>query len=185
MLRNALSAAALAFAVSLAGCNDSEKPKPPPPLPFGPPAISSVTPTSAPVGATVTIRGTNFEQQASLEAVFFGDTEAPIVSGAPDEIVCTVPRGAAPGSAPASVTTRVGTSAPAAFTVAAPGGVPPVVSALAPIAGAPGTTVTISGSGFSATAADNFVTLANVPVAATSASPTALAFLVPLGARAG
>ncbi len=66
------------------------------------PTISSFAPTSAAVGNTITITGTNFSSIASQNIVFFGGIKATIASGNTSSIVVYVPSGAS--NKPISVT---------------------------------------------------------------------------------
>ena len=58
------------------------------------PTITSFSPTSGPVGTTVTITGTNFSTTAANNSVFFGGAKAVITSASATEIQVTVPSGA-------------------------------------------------------------------------------------------
>ena len=66
--------------------------------------------------------------------------------------------------------------------LAATSAMPPVITQVAPNVGLPGTSVTISGSNFSATAAADIVYFGAVQAAVSSASPTNLTAIVPSGA---
>lgn len=61
---------------------------------FAKPAITSFTPANAPVGATVTINGTNFSAIATENAVFFGSVKATVLSATTNQLTVTVPAGA-------------------------------------------------------------------------------------------
>jgi gliding motility-associated-like protein len=63
---------------------------PPPP----PPTITSFTPTSGPVGTTVTITGTNFNTTVANNIVFFGATKATVTAATATSLTVTVPVGA-------------------------------------------------------------------------------------------
>lgn len=65
------------------------------------PNIISFTPTSATIGTTITITGTNFNTTAASNAVFFGGSRATVVSATVTSISVNVPLGA--GSAPITV----------------------------------------------------------------------------------
>ncbi len=58
------------------------------------PTITSFTPTSGPVGTTVTITGTNFGATLSENIVFFGATEARVSTATATTLTVTVPPGA-------------------------------------------------------------------------------------------
>jgi hypothetical protein len=154
-------------------------------IPPGSPAIGMVVPGSGPVRATITISGTDFEQSPAFETVFFDDAEAPIQSGNPAEIVVAVPAGVGAGQHEITVTTRRGTSAGVSFTVTDGPAGDPTVSNITPVVGAPGTTVTVTGTNFAMGAGASTVLLDNQSVPASVASTTSLSFVVPPGARSG
>ena len=60
--------------------------------PFAPPTITSFSPTSGPVGTTVTITGTNFNTTTNL-VVRYGANRASIVSSTSTQVVLRVPDG--------------------------------------------------------------------------------------------
>lgn len=61
---------------------------------FGQPAISSFAPLSGPIGATVIIKGTNFNLIPANNIVFFGATKATVYYASNDSLTVTVPLGA-------------------------------------------------------------------------------------------
>ena len=143
----------------------------PPPVP----TISSFTPASGPVGASVTITGTGFTGTTS---VTFGATSASFTVGSDTSVTATVPTGASTGTI--SVTTPGGTATSAtAFTVTPPA---PTISSFAPASGTAGTNVTIAGSNFTGTTK---VTFGGTTAAFTVVSDSALSATVPSGAATG
>lgn len=58
------------------------------------PTITSFSPATGPVGATVTIVGTNFNTTASNDVVFFGAVRASVNSASSTQLMVTVPLGA-------------------------------------------------------------------------------------------
>ncbi len=58
------------------------------------PNITSFTPTKGNVGSTVVITGTNFNDTASNNIVYFGATKATIVSASATSLIVKVPSGA-------------------------------------------------------------------------------------------
>src|SRR5438552_2836888 len=85
-----------------------------------PPTITSFTPGSGPVGASVTINGTNF---TGASAVLFNGTSASFTVNSATAMTTTVPAGATSG--PISVTTSDGTASSASsFTVINPPTIP-------------------------------------------------------------
>lgn len=71
---------------------------------FGKPSIISFTPATAPVGATVTITGTNFSTVANENTVFFGSVKSMVLSATATQLTVEVPAGAI--YAPVTVTTN-------------------------------------------------------------------------------
>lgn len=61
---------------------------------FSQPTISSFTPTSGPVGSTVTITGTNFSTTSSNNIVFFGAVRASVSAATTTSLTVSVPAGA-------------------------------------------------------------------------------------------
>jgi hypothetical protein len=59
-----------------------------------PPAITSFTPASGPVGTTVTITGNNFDNSPSQNIVYFGATRATVLSASATSLTVQVPVGA-------------------------------------------------------------------------------------------
>jgi hypothetical protein len=72
-----------------------------------PPTITSFTPTSGPVGITVTISGTNFDTAPANNIVKFNGTTSVVTASTATSITTTVPVGATTG--PISVTVGTGT----------------------------------------------------------------------------
>ncbi|MBN2200990.1 VCBS repeat-containing protein [bacterium] len=67
-----------------------------------PPVISSITPSTAMVGASVTVSGSNFSTTPSNNVVYFGSVRATVTSAATNSLTVTVPAGAT--YAPVTVT---------------------------------------------------------------------------------
>src|SRR5579885_1633524 len=112
------------------------------PAPNTAPSISIFTPTSGPAGTSVTVNGTNLTGATSVS---FNGTAAvtfQIVSAA--QVTATVPQGATSGKI--SIMTSKGTAVSAgSFTVTIPA---PQISSFSPTSGTAGTSVTLTGSGF-------------------------------------
>jgi len=62
--------------------------------PTGIPSITSFTPTSGPIGTTVTITGSNFSTTPANNIVYFGATKATVTSATSTQLTTTVPAGA-------------------------------------------------------------------------------------------
>lgn len=72
------------------GCDDEGGPPDP--------EISSISPTSGPPGATVTIDGTGFSEESSENKVTFGGTRADVTSASTSSLQATVPEEATTGA---------------------------------------------------------------------------------------
>jgi hypothetical protein len=142
-----------------------------------PPTIGSVTPTSAPVGTSVDIQGTNLSGATSV--TFNGTAEPGFVVNSSTDITAHVPAGATTG--PISVTTPSGTATSSAnFTVTTP---PPTVSSFTPTSGPVGTSDSIAGSGFTGASSVTFAGVAATSFTLTS--DTGISAVVPTGATTG
>ncbi len=62
--------------------------------PVNPPTITSFSPASGPVGTQVTVFGSNFDEDPTNNVVYFGATQATVVSASVNELAVTVPYGA-------------------------------------------------------------------------------------------
>src|SRR5689334_20424067 len=83
---------------------------------FAQPVINSFSPTSGPVGTTVTITGTGFNFWADSNIVYFGAVRATLQSVSANSLTVTVPAGAT--YAPITVTSnRLTAYSKLAFTV--------------------------------------------------------------------
>jgi hypothetical protein len=114
------------------------------------PSISSFSPSSGSAGTTVTISGSGF---TGATAVKFNGTTASFAVNSASQITATVPSGASSGTI--SVTTPGGTTASSSsFSVTTSKA--PSITSFSPGSGGVGTTVTISGSGFTGATAVKF-----------------------------
>jgi RHS repeat-associated protein len=142
------------------------------------PTITSLSPTSGAVGASVTITGTNFGATQGSSTVTFNTTNATsITSWSATSIVVTVPAGATTGSV--SVTVGGVVSNKKTFTVVAA----PSITSLSPTSGAVGAAVTITGTNFTTT--KGTVTFNGVAASITSWAATSIKVTVPSGATTG
>ena len=118
------------------------------------PTVTSIAPTSGPVGQSVTINGTGFSTTAGATTVDFGSTASTSVScSLSTRCTATAPSGT--GTVAVTVTVAGETSTAGSsdqFTYSGSGGTTPTVTSIAPTSGPVGTTVTIVGTGFSTTA---------------------------------
>ncbi len=146
------------------------------------PTITSFTPTSGNVGTSVTITGTNFSAIPANNTVRFNGTTAVATASTTTSITTTVPAGATTGKITVTVAGNTATSA-TDFNVTAPS--LPTITSFSPTSGAIGTTVIITGTNFSATAANNTVRFNGTLATATASTTTSITTTVPAGAGTG
>jgi YD repeat-containing protein len=143
------------------------------------PSITSLTPATGAIGASVTIAGSNFGSSQGSSTVKFNGTTATVTSWSASSIATTVPTGATTGNVVvfASGVNSNGKS----FTV-----VPaPSISGLSPTTGAVGASVTITGSNFGSTQGTSTVKFNGTTATVTSWSASSIAATVPTGATTG
>jgi len=145
------------------------------------PAIISINPSQGEIGVEVTIAGVNFSDQVSGNAVTFSGVSAAIKSASATQIVAIVPANAVTGAVKVTVNGQTATGPN--FTMVTP--VPLTVSAIAPSSGLVGIDVTITGTGFSATPAENIVKVNGVAAAVKSATAVQLVVTIPKDATTG
>jgi hypothetical protein len=141
------------------------------------PTISSFSPTSGPVGTSVTINGTNF---VNVSSVTFNNVTASSTTNSSTKITATVPSGATDGKI--RVTTPGGTATSSkSFDVTTPA--KPTISSFSPTSGPVGTSVTIIGTNFTGATAVRFNNVAASSFAVNSS--TKVTATVPSGATTG
>jgi gliding motility-associated-like protein len=148
---------------------------------FGPPTITSFSPTSGPIGTTITITGTNF-------SIIPGDNRVTFNGGAvafgsvstTTSITTAVPAGANSGNIGVTVGCYPIAVSVGSFIVTT--GALPTITSFTPISGPIGTTVTITGTNFSTIPANNIVYFGAVRATVTIATSTQLTVTVPPGA---
>ena len=144
------------------------------------PTITSFTPTSGPVGTSVTVTGTDLA--GATGATLNGLAVANFMGMGATSVMFDVPAGATSG--PIAVTTPGGTATSSgSFTVAAPVAVPTITSLTpnAQVAGGPAPTLTIAGTGFTPASTVNFN---GMSYAQTSSTATSLVVTIPASAVA-
>ena len=109
------------------------------------PSLTSVSPTSGPVGTSVTLTGANFGASKGTSTVTFNGTSANPTSWSATSIVVPVPAGATTGN----VVVTVGGLASNGVTYTVNGSV--TLTSVAPSSGTVGTVVTLTGTNFGAT----------------------------------
>jgi IPT/TIG domain len=142
------------------------------------PTITSFTPTSGNVGASVTISGTGFSGATSVK---FNGTSAAFTVNSATQITATVPSAATTG--PISVTTAGGTATSGtSFTVTVPAPAAPTITSFSPTSARIGSSITISGTRFTGATSVKFN---GVSASFTVASSTKIKAIVPVGTTAG
>jgi len=143
------------------------------------PTITSLSPTTAAVGASVTITGTNFGSPQGNSTVQFNGTTASVTAWGSSSITATVPSGATTGNVVVTVSSQASNGVN--FTV-----VPaPSITSLSPTTGAVGAEVAIAGANFGATQSSGSVTFNGTATTPTSWSASTIAVPVPSGATTG
>ncbi len=153
-------------------------------LPFTvtpPPSISSISPVSGPIGAVVTINGTNFGPTVGtrVSGVTFNGVAARTNSWSDTQILVPVPAGATTGNVLVSVGGVVSNAV--LFTVTPA----PAITSVNPTGGPVGTSVTITGTSFGPSQGTSTVTFNGTAATPTSWSATSIVAPVPTGATTG
>ena len=144
------------------------------------PTISSFSPTSGPVGTSVTIHGQNFSGP-NVTSVTFNGTSATFTIDNPQKITATVPAGATTG--PIAVMSPDGTATSSTnFTVTGAGA--PTITSFNPTSGPVGTSVKINGTNFTGATAVSFNNM-NAPGFTVNGAGTRITVAVPTGATTG
>lgn len=143
------------------------------------PTITSFDPTSGPVGTSVEIAGTGFNDSSAVTAVTFDGTAATFSIDSNVQITATVPAGADTG--PIAVTDSEGTATSTTDFTVTPSPVPSITS-FDPTSGPVGTSVRITGTGFTGATA---VTFDGTSATFSVDSDTRITARVPAGATTG
>jgi IPT/TIG domain/Galactose oxidase, central domain len=143
------------------------------------PTITSLSPASAAVGATVTITGTNFGATQGSGTVKFVNTAATVTSWSATSIVVTVPTGATTGSV--VVNASGANTNGSAFTVLST----PSITSLSVNSGGVGATVTIGGTNLGSTQGTGTVSFNGTIATVTSWAASSIGTKVPGGATTG
>jgi YD repeat-containing protein len=145
-------------------------------------SILSFSPENGPVGTAVTINGTGFSTTASQNTVTFNGVAATVSTSTSTQLQVTVPA-ATTGVIAVTSPNGSGTSL-ANFTVTPDIGAPTITS-FSPTSGVAGTTVTVTGTDFDPTPANDKLRLNGDPAMVTSAVPTTLVTTVPTATASG
>ena len=143
------------------------------------PVVLVALPATGPVGTSVTVTGTGFADSSVATGVAFNGTPASFSVDSNIQITATVPVGATTG--PVSVTDAEGTGAIALDFVVTPSP-PPTVLLFDPSSGPAGTTVTITGTGYTGASS---VTFHGASASFEVNLDTEIVATVPMGATGG
>jgi hypothetical protein len=141
------------------------------------PAIAGLSPSSGPVGTSVTITGTNFGPTQGASTITFNGTPAAPASWSVGTIVVPVPTAATSGSIVITVNGVVSNGAN--FTVV------PTIASLTPSSGTVGTLVAVAGTGFGPNQGSSTVTFNETAVAPIIWNATSITVPVPPAATTG
>ncbi|MCT7313304.1 IPT/TIG domain-containing protein [Ralstonia sp. CHL-2022] len=145
-------------------------------------SILGFTPSTASVGTSVTISGTGFSATANQDTVQFNGATAVVSSASANQLVVQVPTGASTG--PITVTSPNGSATSSTpFTVTQ--SLAPTISGFSPAIGVVGTTVTVSGTNFRATASENSLQFNTRSATVAAATATTLSAAVPASSTSG
>jgi YD repeat-containing protein len=145
-------------------------------------SVIEFTPNGGPIGTNVTIYGTGFSTTPSQNTVSFNGVAATVTSSSATHIVTSVPSGATTGAI--AVTTLAGSaSSNTSFTVSASNA--PTISSFTPTIGTSSTAVTISGTNFESSPANNSTRFNGSYAFVNSSTPTTISTTVPLAGASG
>jgi sugar lactone lactonase YvrE len=146
-----------------------------------PPTVTSITPNTGAKNTLVTINGTGFSVTTSENVVTLNGKVCTVSSATATNLTVIIPADAGSGSLLITVRGKTAQSDPFNFIPDSP----LTITFITPNAGGKNTPVTIVGTGFSTTAANNVVTLNNKLCAVSAATETELTVTIPAGAGSG
>lgn len=144
------------------------------------PTLTQFMPAQGRAGTVVTLRGQRFAPAATANTVRFNGVAATVLSATATTLTVRVPAVATTGPVQV-VTPDGGYRSDQIFTVYQP----PTLTAVAPAEGVPGSTVTLSGTGFGTLAIQDTVWFNGIAAAVVQASATRLTVVVPATATSG
>ena len=145
-------------------------------------AIFQFTPSSGPVGTPVTIYGTGFSATPASNTVKFNGTTTTVLTASTTVLTANVPAGATTGTISVTVAGVTATSS-ASFTVGTGGA--PTLSSFTPGVAGYGETLTLTGTNYDPTPANDRVAFAAAIGVVTTATATTLTLPVPASAQTG
>jgi ELWxxDGT repeat protein len=143
------------------------------------PTLTGFTPGTGQVGAEVTVHGTGFSPIAEENSVFFNGTQGTVTASTSTSITVMVPGGATSGPITVIIGPHTLTSAEV-FVVPAP-----TITAVTPMTGQVGTSVTILGGDFSVVPSSNIVKFNGTVAVVTASTSTTITTSVPADATSG
>lgn len=143
------------------------------------PIVSSLAPSSAPVGTVVQINGSGFGASQGTSTVQFNGVNATATVWNDSSITATVPVTATSGAVLVTVG-GVPTSSSVKFTIPAP-----QVNSISPATGLANTQVTVNGSGFQATKGSSTLLINGTTAATSTWSDSQITATIPAGAATG
>jgi hypothetical protein len=144
------------------------------------PTIADLSPTSGPVGGTVTITGAGFGASQGTGAVWIGSVPAVVQAWTDTQVIATVGPHAASGHTQVLQSGVLSNAIP--FTVT---GAAPRIDAIWPTEGGPGTEVTIYGSGFGDSQGGGLVRIAKTITSPTTWTDSQITVTVATGTITG
>ena len=150
-----------------------------------PVTIAGFSPTSGPVGTTVTITGTQFDSNAANDSVIIGNAYANIVSATSTQLVVTVSSSANVGSTNTIQVMSDGSAATSAGTFNITTTSALSITGMSPVSGVVGSIVTVTGTGFETLVSNDNLQFNSVRAQILSLSSTQLVVSVPAGATTG
>jgi hypothetical protein len=141
------------------------------------PSLTGFAPVSGPIGTQITITGSGFDQ-VTVPIVRINGIAAGVNGNEPNRIQCAVLAGTTSG-----LITVI--SDGVTLVSAMPFQITPLIASFSPTSGMAGNTVTILGSGFDVTPANNQVSFNGTPAVVNFATLTSLAVTVPAGVTSG
>ena len=146
-------------------------------------SIVDFAPENGPVGAPVTINGTGFSTTAAQNTIKFNGTVAVVTSATNTQLQVVVPTGAASG--PISVTSPTGSAtSTGSFTVTSSNGTP-TITTFSPTSGVVGAAVTVTGTNFDLTPANDKLRLNASQAVVSAVMPTTMTTTVPAATASG
>jgi Concanavalin A-like lectin/glucanases superfamily/IPT/TIG domain len=145
------------------------------------PTITSFSPSSGLVGATVVITGTNFSSTAANNTVKVTNASATVTAATSTQLTITVPPNTTTGKITVSVNGLTATSA-TDFTILLPS---PTITNFSPLGAVPGSSLVITGTNFRTILNENTVKVNGVFAIVTAATSTQLTVTIPAGATTG